>query len=648
MTNPGGDTASALRRRADHALWVDGRLAQSREGFRAAYRAAEATGQPEEMARAALGLGRIWVHEHRSAADAAEVRMLQSRALQRVGRATGLGVRLSVRLAAETDYLSGGHTAVFRALRAAAAENDPLAYAEAISLAHHCLLGPDHSDRRLELAEELLATAARTGRRFDVLMGLYWRTADLFLSGDLRAERSLAELRAALAATGHAALCFTTSAFEVTRAIRSGCFDEAEVRTGVSAALGIAAGDEDVGGWQAAQIAAIRWYQGRLAELEPMLSALVESPTLSEIDVGCPAALAVASAAAGKHRQATCALSSLGPRRLPRLVRSSSWLVSLAGVIEAADALHDRETSAVAYRLLLPFADLPITASLAASCFGSAHHALGVACMTLGQSDRAVMHLRAAVRANQALGHWPAAVMSSRRLAGVLLARGRAEDAGEAADRQAMVTVEAARLGMRTPRWPTPEVQIGGHAPLRLLRDGRRWRIQHGPLAAEVDDCVGMRYLGRLAERPGIDITATDLVAGANAPTVVPACVDRTPERPMRADSRQPLLDRTAAAAYRARLMRLDTDIADAEQTNDLAALTRLRAEREWLVEELRRGAGLGGRPRAFVDDAERARTAVAKAIRRAIEQVRRAEPSLGDRLRAQVSTGTVCRFTPA
>ncbi len=536
---------------------------------------------------------------------------------------------------------------MLRALRQAVAANVPIACAEAISLSHHCLLGPDHADRRLGLAQDLLAIAARTGRRFDVLMGLYWRTADLFLSGDLRAERSLAELRAALTDTEHAALRFTTSAFEVTRAIRSGCFEDAEMRARESAALGIAAGDEDVAGWQAAQLAAIRWYQGRLGELEPMLSALVESPTLSEIDVGCTAALAVASVAAGKHREATCALSSLGPRRLPRLVRSSSWLVSLAGVIEAANALHDRETSAVAYRLLLPFADLPITASLAAACFGSAHHALGVASMTVGRPDRAVMHLRAAVRANEALGHWPAAVFSSGRLAEALLARPHPDDAAEAADLHAKVTVEAARLGMRTPHSPTPEARAGGHAPIKLDRAGRRWRVQHGPIVAEVDDCVGMRYLGRLSERPGTDIPAAVLVASVNLPPGV-AEDDRGPEPALRADSRQLVLDRTAVSAFRVRLAQSDTAIADAERVNDITTLSRLRSEREWLIAELRRGAGLGGRPRTFVDDAERARTAVAKAIRRAIDRVDKAEPSLGQRLRAQVSTGTVCRFTPA
>ncbi|MDX6322981.1 MAG: hypothetical protein QOF52_2839, partial [Propionibacteriaceae bacterium] len=50
---------------AERALLVEGSLLASRAGFEAAYAAAEAGARYEEMARAALGLGGLWVHEHR-------------------------------------------------------------------------------------------------------------------------------------------------------------------------------------------------------------------------------------------------------------------------------------------------------------------------------------------------------------------------------------------------------------------------------------------------------------------------------------------------------------------------------------------------------------------------------------------------------
>jgi hypothetical protein len=651
VPNPGD--AASWRCRAEHALLVTGSLTDSRQLFGAAYRAAELADQPEELALAALGLGGIWVHEHRSAAECAAVRMRQADALARLGRRGSVAARLTARLAAESDYVSGEHGAILRAVEVSDGERDPVGRAEALSLTHHCLLGPDHVARRLGLADELLSTAARTGRRFDVLMGLYWRTADLFLAGDLRAERSLAELRAALEETGHLAIGFAASAFEVTRALRAGDFDKAERLAHATTLLGDAAGDEDATGWFGGQLAAIRWYQGRIGELRPMFSKLVESPTLAEVDVACTAALAVAAAAAGDQRQAVCALSSLGPRQLPRLVRSSSWLVAMAGVIEASDALHDAETAAVAYRLLLPFAGLPMTASLAAACLGSVDHALGVASLTVGAADRAVHHLRAGARANEALGHWPATVLSQQRLSAALTIRGREEDMAEAARLRAVVEAESRRLGMLTPPRPTPAMTTGGRSPLVLGRIGRRWRVQQGSAVAEIDDCIGMRYLGRLIANPDTDIPAADLVASAGegslargTGTIRPGA-DGPAGRAGRALP-QPILDRAAASAYRARLSRLDSDIAEAEADNDLGRNTSLRAERRWLLDELGRTAGLGGRSRAFADDSERARSAVAKAIRRAIDRVSRADPALAARLRSQVQTGLVCRFSHA
>jgi len=51
------------------------------------------------------------------------------------------------------------------------------------------------------------------------------------------------------------------------------------------------------------------------------------------------------------------------------------------GIVEAAHLLQDTETSAQAYGLLLPFADVPMILSIGAASFGSVRHALGVACL---------------------------------------------------------------------------------------------------------------------------------------------------------------------------------------------------------------------------------------------------------------------------
>src|SRR2546429_388560 len=81
-----------------------------------------------------------------------------------------------------------------------------LARADALSLAHHCLLGPGHGELRRALADELVGASARTQRRSDLLMGLLWQTVDLVLDADPLAERRLVELSDLLATEDHLAV----------------------------------------------------------------------------------------------------------------------------------------------------------------------------------------------------------------------------------------------------------------------------------------------------------------------------------------------------------------------------------------------------------------------------------------------------------
>jgi hypothetical protein len=87
------------------------------------------------MARAALGLGGCWVHEHRLAAVAAEVEVRQRRALRCIEPASVLALRLRARLAAESDYRAGSHDAVLEVVDEARRLDDPIALAEALSSA---------------------------------------------------------------------------------------------------------------------------------------------------------------------------------------------------------------------------------------------------------------------------------------------------------------------------------------------------------------------------------------------------------------------------------------------------------------------------------------------------------------------------------
>ncbi|MGH3393643.1 MAG: hypothetical protein ACRDPO_03035, partial [Streptosporangiaceae bacterium] len=371
------DELSACLADGERALADSGDLRASRDSFDRAYQLAELAGEPEAMARAVLGLAGLWVSERRTVAGAAMLETRLEHVLSLLGGKSSLALRIRARLAAEADYRQGTYAATLTMLAEARAAEDPVALAEALSLAHHCLLGPGEVARRRELAAELVRVSFRTERRSDRLIGLLWQTADAYAAGDLHAGRLLGELRDELGERDHAAVGFVVSAIDVMLAIRAGRLDEAEALAGICAASGAAAGDIAAEWWPGAQLVTIRWYQGRLPELLTMLHDRVHSPALSAVDNSTVVALAVAAAQHGDRATAASSLAALRGSGLTSLPRGSSWLVTMNGIAETAYLLGDAEAAREAYDLLHPYADRPLVGGLGVTCFGSTHQALG-------------------------------------------------------------------------------------------------------------------------------------------------------------------------------------------------------------------------------------------------------------------------------
>jgi len=543
---------------------------------------------------------------------------------------SALALRVRTRLAGEADYARGTHAAVLAALDEVRAAGEPELLAEALRIAHHCLLGPEHVSARRELAVELTKASFRTERHSDLLMGLLWQTADAYCAGDPHAGRLLGELKDHLAQRDHLAVGFVASAIDVMLAIRAGRFADAEALAAVCASRGAAAGDADHAWWSGAQLVTIRWYQGRLTELLPMLDDRVHSPVLSAVDNSAVAALAVAAALSGDRPRAASALAALCGSDLAALPRSSSWLVTMNGVVEAAYLLEEPDVAVRAYQLLRPHAHLPMIGSLGVTCFGSVQHALGVAALTSRQLDLAVEHLTAAVQHNLALAHWPALVASRQRLAQAHALRGSPGDADAARRELDAATTEAGSAGL-----PVPDYPAANPAPAvaEIQRVGRKWRLTLRGRGVLVEDSIGMVHLAVLIANPRQEIQAADLVAGL-AGLSGPSG---------EAGAAQRVLDPAAIAEYRSRLKNLDTEIDELGPDRARQA----RAERDWLVAQLSSAAGFGGRTRAFPDQPERARVAVGKAIRRALARITEADGVIGEHLRQAVHTGVRCSYWP-
>src|SRR5262249_38210680 len=136
----------------------------------------------------------------------------------------------------------------------------------------------------------------------------------------------------------------------------------------------------------------------------------------------------------------------------------------------------------------------------------------------------------------------------------------------------------------------------------------------------------------------GAEIAAIDLVAGLDALSVSA----RNSAMPA-----QRLLDRAAVSRYRQQLAELRERVDELESGGDHEGADRARTERDWLLRELSASTGLGGRPRPFSDNSERARIAVGRSIRRALSTIAQADAIIGAHLRTGVHTGARCWYRP-
>ncbi len=617
------------------------------------------------LARAAIGLGGVWVHEHRAADDQLRVQSWQERALADLGPdEPALRIRLEARLAAEARYRWGPLEPVHDAVVAARDLGDGQALAEALSLWHHSLLDPDHATERLAVADEMIAVASGAGAGLLTLVGLCWRAVDLYLLGDPRADRALEDFRLRADALASQSLLYVVSVLDVMRLVRAGRFDEAEAATERAYQHGLDVGDADALAYYGAHLGSIRWAQGRADEVLAFVEAVASSPTVPIGDEVFPAAVAGLAAAAGDRERAQAALDQFRALGLEAIPRSSTWMTTMLSLVEAAYALGEADVAAQAYELLSPFAALPIMPSLAVTCFGSVERLLGLAAATTGDIGTAIGHLERAAVENRRLANRPLMAITKADLADLLLARAGRGDLDRAATLLDEAIEQGTTIGLdgRVGRWKRQRRELADPRPARpsihsapsptaassaapsagaaavgpdagVFRPaGGHWEVAAAGHEAIVADSVGMVHLRRLLGQPGVAFSAAELAGGGQS---VPDF------------SNQPLLDEQARTEYRRRVTELTDELAEAEQYADLDRESKLRLELDVLLDELERATALGGRDRVFAVPTERARTSVRKAIKRAIDRIGAQDPQLGTLLEKSLTTGASCRYDP-
>ncbi len=202
------------------------------------------------------------------------------------------------------------------------------------------------------------------------------------------------------------------------------------------------------------------------------------------------------------------------------------------------------------------------------------------------------------------------------------------------------------RLPMDVPRVVTPSVG-DQQKPNVVRRVGDYWALSFEDHTMNLRDLKGLHYLARLLAHPGREFHVLDLVANGVTPVAKPPGASTPELTPSGWGDSGMHLDAQAKNAYRRRLTEIDEDLEEARLLNDLGRAIQAEAERDFLIRELSRAVGLGGRARRAGTAPERARVSVTRAIRHAMSRIRQHDPPLGEHLDRAIRTGIYCVYLP-
>jgi ATP/maltotriose-dependent transcriptional regulator MalT len=209
-----------------------------------------------------------------------------------------------------------------------------------------------------------------------------------------------------------------------------------------------------------------------------------------------------------------------------------------------------------------------------------------------------------------------------------------------------MVLAEALRAGgseddavleLQAARTILERIEVGASVTTEtnvFRREGDYWSVVFEGCTVRVRDLKGMRYLAQLLAHPGHEFHVLDLVAA------------ETGQQMALGDAGE-ILDERAKTAYRRRLTEIEDDIEQARAHEDAEREAQADAERDFLLRELARAVGLGGRDRRAASASERARSGVTRAVRQGIARIGAHHPPLGEHLNRAVRTGTYCAYVP-
>ena len=570
-----------------------------------------------------------------------------------------LRVRLLGRLAVELYYSDelDRRIALSRdAVEMARRLGDRGALLVALYSRHWAAYGPDSLDERLLNATEMVKVASEAGDREMRFHGHHVRLSCLLERCDVElVDRELEAMIALAGALHQPVYRWRTTCLRAMRAILDARFEEAERLAEEALAIGRAASGQEIATvvYEAAQIFAMRFGQGRLAEIEQ--AALDFTRRYPWIQ---PWRLPLLYSELGREEEARAELERQTSGDRADFPRDGLWITRIAALAHACALAGDAVRARRLYDLLAPFADRNVSTIADQSC-GPVAIRLGMLAATMSRWEEAERHFEAGLALCRSMRAPTFVALNLSEHARMLLARAGPGDRQRALEllREAEAICTDRGINGVLERVLSDKARVRQPAqPESLFRhEGEYWTIAYAGDVFRMKDGKGLRYLAQLLAHPGVELHALDLVAAScerardePATAITAAQMARDGMRVSRLAGAGAVLDAPAKTAYRLRLVELEAELEQARAFNDPERRVLLDQELDALKRELAAAVGLGGRDRELGSPGERARVNVTRSIRSSIARIEDNSPALAGHLTEVVRTGAFCAYLPA
>ena len=259
-----------------------------------------------------------------------------------------------------------------------------------------CLIArwdPDNAAERIAMAAESIEIGAELDEPLELFHALHWQAvAQLELCEVEAAARSLREQDRIADRIGDATARWLCEWSESLHLSLHGRLEEAEARAQRAVESANHSAQPDALLPYVSQLCSIRWQQGRMGELAPLLArALPQYPGIP----GFRSLVTLAHAEAGEQALAREVLEGDTATRFTAMPRDPFWLATVVDYAYAVAKLGDREAATILHEILDPYRGRLATTAVAV--WGVVDHALGRLELLLGEEEAGRRSLRSAI-----------------------------------------------------------------------------------------------------------------------------------------------------------------------------------------------------------------------------------------------------------